>query len=253
MKRPILFLAGLLAAETAFAQAPQGHYFAVHQELAKPYMIKEYEATSKEFVAMVKANKAKMPHFSFDCIVGRDFLYTYIAPMPNLAGLDGINADFGALAQSAGAAFADLMKRGGATTEVMRDGVVQLVPELSYQPAQPRLQPSEAKYRHYDIYYVLPGRETEADAVAAEYVKLFKAKNVTTGYNLFKGVLGHELPMVLVAIGAKDPVDFHTEDAKVEALLGAEGKALQAKAASLCRRFESRDGWMRPDLSVPAQ
>jgi hypothetical protein len=253
MKRSIVILAGILAAQSAFAQAPQGQYFAVHQELAKPYMIKEYEATSKEFVAMVKANKAKMPHFSFDCIASRDFVYTYVAPIPNLGGLDGITADFGALAQAAGASFADLMKRGGAATEVNRDGAVQLVPELSYQPAQPRLQPSEAKYRHYDIYYVLPGREADADAVAAEYVKLFKAKNVASGYSLFKGVMGHELPMVLVAVGAKDPVDFYTEDAKVEALLGAEGKALQAKAASLCRRFESRDGWVRPDLSVPAQ
>ena len=164
----------LLAPVAAGAQTPGGQYFVVHQEVARPSMVKEYESTSKEFVAMVKANKAKMPHFSFNCLASPDFTYTFVAPIPNMAGMDAINADFGALAQAAGASFADLNKRSGTATEYIKEWVIQLVPELSYSPAEPRA--GAARYFHYGIYYVMPGREMEAEAVGAEYVKLFKAK-----------------------------------------------------------------------------
>jgi hypothetical protein len=100
--------------------------------------------------------------------------------------IDGIGQDFGALAQKEGAAYADLSKRGGATTDHVRESIVSLAPELSYTSATPRLKPEEAKYFHFDIYYVMPGRETDADALAKEFVALFKAKNMPNGYRLFK-------------------------------------------------------------------
>jgi hypothetical protein len=245
-----LALSGPAAAE---AQAPAGQYYVVHQEVAKPSMLKEYEAASKEFVAMVKANKAKMPHFSFDCIVSPDFTYTFVTPVPNFAGLDAINADFGALAQSAGPRFLDLMKRGGAATEYIKDSVVQRVPELSYTPAQPRLRPGQARYFHHTYYYVMPGREADVDALAADYVKLFRARGVTTGYDLYKVVLGPEMPLYVSSIAALDAADFYAEDAKVLALLGADFQVLGERAMALTRRFEIREAVLRPDLSVPAR
>jgi len=204
----------LLAPAAAVAQTPGGQYFVVHQEVAKPSMVKEYESTSKEFVALVKANKAKMPHFSFNCLASPDFTYTFVAPIPNLAGMDAINADFGALAQAAGASFADLNKRGGAATEYIKEWVIQLVPELSYSPAEPRA--GAPRYFHYGIYYVIPGREPEAEA-----------------------------------LGAADAAEYQAEDAKLGALLGTEFQALGARTIALTRRFETREAVARPDLSVP--
>jgi hypothetical protein len=240
----------LLAPVAARAQTPGGQYFVVHQEVAKPSMVKEYESTTKEFVALVKANKTKMPHFSVNCFMSPDFTYTYAAPIPNLAGMDAINADFGALAQSAGASFLDLNKRGGAATEYIKEWVIQLVPELSYSPAEPRVQPGQ--YFHYSVYYVSPGREPEAEAVGADYVKLFKAKGVKSGYTVYKVVMGPEMPAYIVSVGALDAADYHAEDAKVGALLGAELRALGARTAALTRRFETREATARPDLSVPS-
>jgi hypothetical protein len=104
---------GVLAATAGGTQTPAPQYFVLHQERAKPSMVKEYESTTKEFVALVKANKAKMPHFSFNAFVSPDFLYSYVSPIPDLAGLDAINADFGALAQFAGSALSDFNKRAG--------------------------------------------------------------------------------------------------------------------------------------------
>jgi hypothetical protein len=198
----------------------------------------------------VKANKAKMPHFSFNCLASPDFTYTFVAPIPNMAGMDAINADFGALAQAAGASFADLNKRGGAATEYIKEWIIQLVPELSYSPAEPRAQ-GAPRYFHYGIYYVIPGREPEAEAVGAEYVKLFKAKAVKNGYNVYKVVMGPELPAYIVSVGAADAAEYHADDAKLAALLGTEFQALGARTIALTRRFETREAVARPDLSVP--
>jgi len=239
----------LLVPVAAHAQAPGGQYFVVHQEVAKPSMVKEYESTTKEFVALVKANKAKMPHFSFNVFASPDFTYTFVAPIPNMAGMDAINADFGALAQSTGAALPDLNKRGGAATEYIKEWIIQSVPELSYSPAEPRAGAS--RYFHYGIYYVIPGREPEAEAVGAEYVKLFKAKGVKNGYTVYKVVMGPEMPAYIVSVGAADAAEYQADDAKLGALLGPEFQALGARTIALTRRFETREATARPDLTVP--
>jgi hypothetical protein len=240
-----------LLSSVAGAQTQTPPYFVIHQEVAKPSMIKEYEATSSEFVALVKVHKAKMPHFSFNAFASPDFTYTFAAPIPNLAGLDAINADFGALAQAAGAPFLDLNKRSGAAVEYIRESVIQLAPELSYSPAESRIAPGSARYFHYTLYYVMPGREPEAEAVGADYVKLFKARGVKTGYSVYKTVMGPEMPLYIVSVGALDAADYHADDAKVTATLGAEMQALGARLAALTRRVEMREAVVRPDLSVP--
>jgi hypothetical protein len=240
----------ILAAGAAGAQTPAPQYFVLHQEKAKPSMVKEYESTTKEFVALVKANKAKMPHFSFTAFVSPDFLYSFVAPIPNMAGMDSINGDFGALAQAAGPAFSDLNKRSGVAIERIDESVIQRLPELSYVPAQPRLE-GQARYYHYGFYYVIPGREPEVEALGQEYLKLFKAKGVKNGYTIYKGVMGADLPYYFVSEGALDAADFQAEDAKTAALVGPELQALGARLMALTRRYETREAVPRPDLSVP--
>jgi len=247
----LTFLAMLTVAAgaAAFGQ-DQRQFYVIHQEFAKPSMQQQYEAAAKEFVAMVTKNKAAMPHFSFAALSSDDFTYTYVARIPNYAGIDGINQDFGALAQKEGQAFADLTKRSGAAMESVRESVVSLSPELSYVPAMPRLKPEEARYFHYDLYHVMPGRELEAEAIAKEFLTLFKSKNIPNGYRLFKAEMGPEMPTIIIEVGAKDPADSYTQSASDRTALGEAGKALFAKAFAITRRFETRSGWLRPDLSV---
>lgn len=224
--------------------------YVVHQERAKPSLLKEYEASTREFVALVTKNKASMPNFSFVALQGDGLVYSYVAKIGNYAGLDLINQDFAALAQKDGAAFSELMRRGGATFESVSESVVGLYPELSYTPPAPRLKFEDARYFHYDIYHVMPGREEDADALAQEFLALFKSKNVPNGYRLFKSALGPEMPSIIVETAAKDAADYAAQDASDRALLGDAGQALFARAFALTRRFETRNGWLRPDLSV---
>jgi hypothetical protein len=243
--------AALLAPTAGSTQTPAPQYFVLHQEKARPSMVKEYESTTKEFITLVKANKAKMPHFSFNAFVSPDFTYSYVSPIPNLAGLDAINADFGALAQAAGAALSDLNKRGGVAMERVDEAIIQRLPEQSYAPAEPRLESGRVRYYHYGFYYVIPGREGEVDALGQEYLKLFKAKGVKNGYTIYKGVMGADLPYYFVSEGALDAADFQVEDAKTAALVGPELEALGARLMALTRRYETREAVPRPDLSLP--
>ena len=242
------WVAGAVLAGPAAAQ--ERPLFVIHQEFAKPSMVAEYEATTKEFAAMVTRNKATMPHFSFAALSSDHFVYTYVARIPNYGGIDGIGQDFQAVARKEGQAFADLMRRGGATIDHVREWVVSEAPELSYVPATPRLPLAEARFFHYDTYYLMPGRELEVDALAKEFVALFKAKNIPNGYRLFRTEMGPDMPAIIVEVGAKDPADHYTQGVSDRTILGEAGKALFAKAFSMTRRFETHGGWLRPDLSA---
>jgi hypothetical protein len=244
--------AALVFGSLAAAQeTAQPKWYILHQELARPGMVKQYEDTTKDFIAAVRQHRDTLPTFDFVGISGDDFVYTYVSQIDNFAEMDKINAGFGALIKAVGEAkWGDLMKRGGAATEYIRESIVMEDPSLSYTPAKPRLKPEEERYLHVDLYYVQPGREPEADALSREFVELFRSKGVTDGYRLFKVWMGPEMPLIIVTSPAKDATDYATRDAANQGLLGAEGQALFQRAFSLCRRIERHNGWIRPDLSL---
>jgi len=239
----------LLALPTALAaQAPR--FFVMHQEIAKPSMLKQYEDTTKEFTAAVHRHHELSPAFSFTAVAGDDNLYTYVTPIKSMTDIESIYAGFGALAQAEGAKWGDLMKRAGETMEYARESIVMEDPSLSYTPEKPRLKLEEQAYVHVKLFYLKPGYETEADDVARQLANLFRQKKVELGYRLFKVVLGPEMPLLIVVIGAKDPVDYATADKEHLEVLGDEGQALFQRVFALTRRFEQHGGWVRPDLSL---
>lgn len=247
----VLCCAVLLLASFSHAQMPSGQWFLLHQEYAKPSMVKEYEATAHEFVAMVKANQATMPHFHYVALMGDDFTYTYVLPIAKMADIDGINADFGAMSGGAsGLKFLDLMQRGNATIQYTREWVVGEAPEYSYTPVTPRLKPEEIKYFHYDFYYIAADKTSEAMNLCKEFAALFKSKNIPNGYKIYMPVMGPEMPAIIVRTAAKDPADFYTADMKDREMLGDEGKALFARAFAITRHLDQTNAWYRPDIST---
>ena len=146
-------------------------------------------------------------------------------------------------------AFADLMKRGTAPVDSVREFILEEHPELSYRPEKPTLKPEDARFYHYDIYYIVPGHEDDAAAVAKDFAALFKVKGVSQGYRIFTVVSGPEMPALIVEVPARDGADYYTTDAAARAALGDAGKALFARAFAITRRLEHRNAMMRPDLS----
>lgn len=255
MRKAVFIVAVLLAlvASPSPAQTvpPGGQLFLVHEEIAKPSMLAQYEATNKEFIALVKQHRATMPHFFFQGYQGDDLSYTYFTPIPGIATLADISAEFGALGEVAGAQMADIFRRNGDAMDHWNDYVIVEDAALCYHPEKPRLRADEQAFRHIDFYLLKPGHEADADALAREFLALYKRKGITTEYHIFKHLLGAESPALIVSVGARDAADYAAQEAKDRALLGAEGETLFARAFSLVRRFETKGYRVRQDLVLP--
>jgi hypothetical protein len=255
MKRRTLAALALVAVLAALAvpalAAEPPRLFVLHQEIVKPSMIPLYEQTTKEFLGLVQQHRSASPAFWFTTFAGHDYVYSYVGPIQSFATIDTINAGFQALAEASGPKWPDVMKRNGEAIDYIRESVLMEDPSLSYTPDKPRIKDEEARFFHFDLYYVQPGREPEAEALAREFVDLFRRKGVTSPYRLFKVVMGPETPLLTVVIPARDAADYAAQDAAARELLGAEGQALFQRAFALSRRFEQHEAWIRPDLSLP--
>jgi hypothetical protein len=241
----------LIAAPLLAADAAAPKLYVLHQEVVRPSALKAYEETNHEFLAAFKQHRDMLPGFSFTTVAGEDFIYNFITPIPDFAYAGTIYDMVDKVGRTMGEAkWADLLKRNGATIDSMTDSVFLEDPSLSYAPANPRLKPQEELYFHFDFYYIQTGREAEADAVARDFAALFRARNMSDGYHLMKLVFGHDLPLLVVAEGFRDAADFAAQDVAMRKTLGAEGEALFARAFAITRKFDRRNGWVRPDLSM---
>jgi hypothetical protein len=251
--RPLLALAALAlaAAPTLAADAPKAPpMFVVHVEQAKPSTIAEYEATTKEFASLVKANHQLSPKFFFNALQGEDFDYVYITPIQSFADLDSITGGFMALGKSLGDKWTDLMHRGGVTSSSYSEGVYMEMTDASYWPANPRVTRENAGYFEVNFYRIMPGMDDQVDAIAAGWKKLYEDHKIASGYTVYRMVLGDDNPVVVVSVPAKDPVDLAQSNAEIQKALGDSVKAQLAKTLAVTRSFETRHYWARPDLSM---
>lgn len=256
MKRQCLRVAATLAvlmtASLAAAQeAAQPKLFVLHQEQARPGMTKQYEETSKEYLALLRQHHEKLPTLQFVAMMGEDFRYSFLTPLENYGSLDKVQAGYGAMISAVGQAkWDELMARAGVPIELIGQLIMTEYAGLSYVPAKPRLKADEERYVHMEYLYVLPGREPDAMAVAQEKVELYRKKGVTDGFRLFIVQVGPEMPLLIEMTSARDAADFEEHDQANEELLGAEGKVLDQRGYALLRRVETHGATIRPDLSV---
>lgn len=229
----------------------QPKLYGLHREVVRPSMVATYEATTKEFLRFLQQAPGKLGKLGVTTFMADDFSYYMVSQIADYNDLAAIYAGFGETAQAVGPAkFADVMQRNGATLDFMSDSVLAEDPALSYAPAKPRLKPEEVGFVHFDVYFIQPGRDVEAQQLAGEFKALFVKKGIPDGYRLFTVLTGGDLPAIVVSVEAKDAVDYATADAANRQRLGSEGEALFTRAFALTRRFLPINTRLRPDLSL---
>lgn len=256
MKRTVLALALFALPFAALAQPappPAPTFITVHEEIVPPSMVARYESLTKEFLGMLAAKNINDPNIAFTAFMTPDFHYIYVSRLQGgLSGYETMFNAFMALPEKVGKEkWQDLMTRSIGTTSSYNELLAMRRDDLSYFPATPRLKPAEQVYVRWQFYYLVPGRESEAEQVAKDYAALFKAKNIADGFTIYMAMNGNDLPLLVAAIGAKSPADWASNDEKVNAMLGNDIRPLQARALAITRKFETREGWLRPDLSYP--
>lgn len=244
----LLCLAGTVLAQQQPA-APALLY--IHEEVAAPSKIADYERTTKEFGAMMRGAGVA---FHYEAFSTEDFHYYFVMPMKSAGDVDKIMQLFMAeLPQKVGKEkMTDLMRRSGATMHKTNEWIVLRRDDLSYVPAKPRLKPEEIKAHRWEFYYLKPGMEDLVDQIAAEWKAASAAAQSGDAWTLFQSVVGGDLPLVVVAAGGKDIADVAARNQEFMASLGEKGQALIARTFQIVRKYEVKYGWSRPDLSNPA-
>lgn len=238
--------AALVAVPLAAQEQAKPQMFTVHEDVVKPGMAAQYDATAKKFRDMVVQQDASL---SWVVAMGNDFTYVYLTPIENMAGIDKVNAAFGAVREKAGAeVFDGTMKGFAGTYDTHRNYVITLRPELSYNSSLDADAAAGKNFRHWDYYYVKPDMWAEAMQVARDWRELYASKKVPDGYRIYTGGFGTE-PVIVVVQSGKNAADFYARNDATTKLLGDVGPLL-ARTWAVTQRFEQRDGWMRPDLGT---
>ncbi|MHC4217960.1 MAG: hypothetical protein ACYSU7_05835 [Planctomycetota bacterium] len=242
---------GVQAGEEKGAEEPQ--LFTIYKEIVKPGMTEQYEAAIRHMISEFEAYQVDPEKVHWTTISGPEIGYIYVMPIENFAAMDKMKANWMEVVEAIGE---EKLKEIAAPAEAAMDHVevfqVAKRLDLSYTPENPRLKPEEMEYIHYGFYYAIPGKGEDLEAIAREFVDLYKSNGIDTGWSIYQSITGSDLPVYVVANGAKSAADYFSNRERIRELLGEDAKKIGAKVGATVRRMEYKEGMPRPDLSYPA-
>ena len=243
-----LALAAALPAAAQEAPAPQ--MILVHQETVEPAKLEQYVQSSKDFFALVEANRETMPTFHAEAFQTDEYEFVFALPLANFAQMDQLMGEFMAMEASGNEEWQEAMVAGAGTTRQYDEYVVVYRTDLSYLPAEPRIKPEEIAAYRWDFYYLKSDKAQEAEAIAKDVAALYREKGIQDGYHVFQAVLGADLPYLIVSSPGKSVADIESRFAEVGAKLGEAWGPIQQRIHEAIRDYKSKYAWARPDLSL---
>lgn len=245
-------LALALVAPLAAQEGPAPQMILVHQETVEPAMLEQYVQTSKDFFALVTANRETMPTFQAEAFQTDEYEFVYALPLANFAQMDVLMGEFMAMGASGNEEWQKAMEAGAGTTRKFDEYVVVYRTDLSYHPAEPRIKPEEIAAYRWDFYYLKSDKADDAEALAKDVAALYREKGIQDGYDIFQAVLGADLPYLVVSSPGKSVADIESRFGEAAAKLGDAWGPLQQRIHEVTRSYTSKYAWARPDLSLAA-
>jgi hypothetical protein len=242
----LALLLGALCSLPAVAQAQgqKSQLYYVYDFVVKPAMVPQFEAGVKREIEL----ESPTPWAAFST---NDLHYYFLTPIQNYADIDSMDkADNEWTAKVGKEKFDALMKSYEGTFEYFKAGVIRFLPDLSYAPKVTSPKPEEGNFISWGFASVEFGKGKEFRDVLKQWVALYDSSKIPMGWNTYVGVMGVEMPLYLWGERAKSPAQYWAEDEKAMKTIG-EPKVMELykKTMALCRKFESKTGWARPDLS----
>jgi hypothetical protein len=243
--------ASVQAGEEQGAEKPQ--MFSIYKEIVKPGMTEQYEAAVKHMISEFQAYQVDPEKVHWMTVSGPELGYVYVAPIENFAAIDQSHVYWMEVLETIGAEkFEEIIAPAEEAIERVEVFQVAKRVDLSYEPENPRLKSEEIEHIQYAFYYVIPGKQKDIEAIAKEFAELYKSKGIDTGWSIYESITGSDLPVIVVAQGAKSATDYYSNRDRIRELLGEEAKKLGAKVGATVRRMEYKEGRPRPDLAYPA-
>jgi hypothetical protein len=258
-KQLALSLAATLCAMSASVHAGEEHgaekpqMFSIYKEVVKPGLTEQYEAAVKNMIREFQAYQIDPEKVHWIAVSGPELGYVYVAPIENFAAIDRAHINWMEVVETIGQEKLEEIT-APAEEAIERVEVFQVAKrlDLSYVPENPRLKSEEINYISYAFYYVIPGKQKDIEAIAREFADLYKSKGIDTGWSMYESITGSDLPVIVVAQGARSAADFYSNRERLRELLGEDAKKIGAKVGATVRRMEYKAGMPRPDLSYPA-
>lgn len=249
-KLAFLLIVLLLFMPLSLLRGQGNQMFWVHEDVVKPSMVGEYEGVIKELTDNMK--KFNIPEIKFIVSNLADSRYLYVSPLANMAALD--KPVFATLAEKMGSdAMTDLFNRMDKCYDTEQDYVITLDNELSYQPGGIDQTPKGQDYRKFHYLHVAPGDRAMIRAKMKAVKDLFESKGSKMYYRVYSSGFGTRGDFYMVAIAAKDAVDYAQKGTENDALIGEEGGKVMGDLFGHLLKYEEVTGRMRPDLAYAPQ
>jgi hypothetical protein len=257
-KVPYLSLMGLvvmigLLVLPVFTQAQElkAQGYLMTEYVVKPFMAKEFETATIEEKAMFA--DINFP-YGWNAFSTEDFHYYFFTPIgKDAASLDRFNAALTEAEARLPENYEMLEKRMAGAYEYYREMVVYLRPDLSYTPAELNIKPEESNYVFFELTYILPEKEKEFETYYREWTALCQKIGFRIGYAAYRGVFGTDNPYYVSTMIARTQADTFVEEERIMKTLSPEEQAelgaMYEKAFSYFRKYETKNGRSRPDLS----
>ncbi|WP_273567346.1 hypothetical protein [Maribacter halichondriae] len=242
----LMAFAFLLIPSLTYAQDSKTQSFWVHEDVVKPSMVTAYEKVCKDLTSNLKKHSIQ----GIGMIVTNtvDHRYLWVSPIASMAD---INYDaFNTLSEKMGSgAMSALFDEMDKSYNIEHDYVIHLDEELSYMPDGMTQTPEGQDYRKFHYFHYTPANEDMVREKAMAIKKLFESNGSNVHYRSYKSGFGARGAFYMVAIAAKDAVDYATKIAENNKLLGEEwAKTFGDFQASLLE-YEIIEGQMRPDMA----
>jgi hypothetical protein len=233
------------------AQELKAQAYLMTEFVVKPYMAKEFEAATIEENGLFAG--INFPYGS-TAYSTEDFHYYFFIPIgKDAASLERHGAAMTEAEVKLGENYETLLKRMAGAYEYHREMIVYLRPGLSYTPAESNIKPEESNYVFIELTYILPEKEEEFEAYYKEWAALCRKIGFRIGYVAYQGEFGTDNPFYLSTMIARTQADTFVEEERIMKTLSSEQQAelgaMYEKAFAFFRRYETKHGRSRPDLS----
>lgn len=224
-------------------EKPQPYW--IHEDVVKPSMVADYEATCKELISKLK--EYNIQDIKWITTALNDNRYLYVSEIENMASLD--KPVFAALSDKMGAdAVAALFGKMDKCYDVEHDYVIYLDKELSYMPDGITQTPEGMNYRKFYYLHITPANRATVKAKMKAVKSLFASKGSKEYFRIYHSGFGTRGEFYMAAVAAKDAEDYARQSKANDMLLGDEGKKAFGELFSNTLKNEEYTGNMRPDL-----
>jgi hypothetical protein len=228
------------------AQGGNSEAFWVHEDVVKPSMVGEYESIVKELVGNLKKHEIQEVNMIVANMEGPRYLY--VGPIANMAQLD--NPYFATLSEKMGAdKMGALFDKMDKCYDIEHNYVIHLDNNLSYMPSGITQTPEGQDYRKFHYYHYTPRNMAIVKKKVQAIKDLFESKGSKLNYRVYRSGFGTRGEFYMVAIAAKDAVDYASKIAENNELMGEDWQNTYNDFMGSLEKYESFEGGMRPDMA----